>query len=77
MSFDSTHGSMSGGWSHKGLEDYIRAARRLKEMGCADENTKFVANHFSYNGSLLHEELEEYVKPYGILVSYDVLEVEA
>lgn len=77
VSFDSTHGSMPGGWSHMGLEDNIRAARRLKEMGCADENTKFVANHFSHNGRLLHEELEEYVKPYGILVSYDGLEVEA
>lgn len=76
VSFDSTMGGAPGGWSHMGLEDNIRAAERFKQIGCADENTKFVVNHFSHNGQLLHEELEEYVKPYGFIVSYDGMEIE-
>lgn len=76
VSFDSTMGANAGGWSHMSLEDNVKAARRFAELGCADENTKFVVNHFSHNGHLLHEELEEYVKPYGFLVSFDGMEID-
>ena len=59
-----------------GLEDDLQMRRWLKKWGCCDSGTVCVVNHFSHNGGLLHQELEERAKPLGFLVSYDGFQVE-
>ena len=39
--------------------------------GVADGHTRFVSNHFSHNGHMLHEEMCKYMEPYGIEIAYD------
>jgi len=46
----------------------------LKE-GIADEETVFIATHFSHNGGLLQEELEEALSPYRIIPAYDGFQI--
>ncbi|MBL4937543.1 hypothetical protein JK636_17645 [Clostridium sp. YIM B02515] len=71
VSLDCTMGGTPGCKSHMGLEETILLRNKMLEVGCADENTKFVITHFSHNGCLLHHELEERVKDLGMLVAYD------
>jgi phosphoribosyl 1,2-cyclic phosphate phosphodiesterase len=62
--------------SHMTLDEDIAMKRRLISMGCADESTVFVSNHFSHNGLLLHEEIEARLLPHGILAAFDGMEME-
>ena len=76
ISFDCTNGPLTDGANHMGLEDDLQMRRWLKKWGCCDSGTVCVVNHFSHNGGLLHQELEERAKPLGFLVSYDGFQVE-
>ena len=40
-----------------GAQDHLRMREKLLANGAADEHTIFVANHFSHNGLVPHEEL--------------------
>ncbi len=78
VSLDCTNLIIAGGKSHMGIEDCARARERLLSLGCADERTVFVLNHFSHNGGrlpdggvLLHEEIEALVRGLGFEVSFD------
>lgn len=62
--------------SHMGLYANRLAVKRMKEMGCIDESTPVIITHFSHNGGLLHEELEEAVKDDGWIVAYDGMKFE-
>lgn len=62
--------------SHMGIQSNRLAVKRMKEMGCITEKTSVIITHFSHNGGLLHEELEEAVKKDGYLVAYDGMEWE-
>lgn len=75
ISLDSTMAKYSGGRSHMGIEENVRAWQRFAELDCADPTTKVVVNHFSHNGQATHAELEEMVRPYGFLVAYDGMTV--
>lgn len=44
---------------------------RMIKMGCADEGTVFVMNHFSHNGGIMHHEFEKMGKALGLLPAYD------
>ena len=51
--------------------------RCLESMeGLVDENTVYVANHFTHNGGVTYDEMLPAAKEYGFLVSYDGMEVE-
>ncbi len=54
---------------HMGATENLRMREKLIAIGAADEKTVFVANHFSHNGMLPHEELENMMP--GFMVSYD------
>lgn len=79
VSLDCTFLVNRDGATHMGIEGCLRTRDRLVELGCADENTVWVINHFSHNGGIratdgkmfLHEELEELMAGHGFLVSYD------
>ncbi len=61
---------------HMTLERNQVICEKLKELGLADENTVFVANHFTHNAEALHEEIEQEASKIGFLVSYDGMTVE-
>ena len=73
---DCTGGPKDAGQHHGNIDLVIRSKERMIEMGTADDDTLFIANHFSHNGGLLHEELVELLSPHGIDVSYDGMIVE-
>lgn len=76
VSMDCTMQQVPEGTNHMGIADNLRLRAMLQERGCVDEGTRYVVTHFSHNGGLLHEELEEQVKPHGFLAAYDGLTVE-
>jgi phosphoribosyl 1,2-cyclic phosphate phosphodiesterase len=58
---------------HMGANDNLRMREKLMAIGAADEDTVFVANHFSHNGMLPYEELEARMP--GFKVSYDGMQL--
>ena len=62
--------------SHMNMAQNIKLKNEFMKIGCADENTLFLATHFSHNGELMQHEMEERFAPYGILTAYDGFEVE-
>lgn len=78
VSLDCTMGGQQGNfYGHMCLDDNKKVKERMLEIGCADENTRFVMTHFSHNGGLLHHELEERAEEMGFTVAYDgmILEI--
>lgn len=73
---DCTHGPIPGGALHGGTDTVIATKQRMLADGTATESTIFVANHFSHNGGMLHDELVGALDPHGILVSYDGMVIE-
>lgn len=76
VSLDCTMGKFAEGSNHMGLPDVLRVKEKLKEIRCADENTGFIATHFSHNGQLLHDELVQAFHPSGMTVAYDGMQIE-
>ena len=75
VSLDCTNGVLELDYiGHMGISDNIRMKEKLLAIGAADEDTVFIANHFSHNGLVPHEEMEQRLP--GFLVSYDGREVE-
>ncbi len=74
VSLDCTMGAFQEGSNHMGVPDVIQAKERLVAMGCADENTRFIATHFSHNGRMLHDELIDALSIHGIGVAFDGME---
>lgn len=68
---DCTHGLVCKSKVHGGADTVIQTKERMLEEGTATEATLFVANHFSHNGNVTHEELEEAFAPHNIAVAYD------
>lgn len=72
VSFDCCFGKMSAGISgHMGIPENIQEADKLRQLGCIDEKTMIVINHFSHNCGQLQAELEKEAAPYGFVVAYD------
>lgn len=60
---------------HMGVEAIGKVRERMIAEGIAGGDTVFVASHFSHNGGLTHQELEDRLKPLGFTVAYDGLEL--
>ncbi len=72
ISLDCCFGRLSGGTGgHMGLPENRRTVARLREMGCADDQTVIVIHHFSHNCGQLQAELEQEVAADGYVVAYD------
>lgn len=76
VSMDCTMLKIPEGTTHMGIDDNIKLRQMLTDSGCVDKSTKYVITHFSHNGVLLHEEIEQRVAPQGFQVAYDGLAVE-
>lgn len=61
---------------HMGFANIERVLKRLTDLGCVDDRTIKVVNHFSHNGNPLHAHLEDRAATYGCIVSYDGMSVE-
>lgn len=62
---------------HMSLGADIRVRNRLRELGCIDEKTVCVINHFSHNyEGALYDDLVPSAEAEGFIVSYDGMEAE-
>lgn len=68
---DCTYGAENSSRGHMGCSWVVRARDELAKRGALASDATVVANHFSHNGRLVHEELERYFAPHEILVAYD------
>ncbi|MDD7738898.1 MAG: MBL fold metallo-hydrolase [Fusicatenibacter sp.] len=77
VSLDCT-GCLSTGWrdGHMCLETNLEVLERMRSMHLIDDKTIVVLNHFSHNGGQTYDEMQREADRYGILVSYDGMEVE-
>lgn len=58
--------------AHMNLGENIRVRDRLLSLGCADESTVFVCNHFSHNGvGVAYDAFRPVAEAAGFTVSYD------
>ncbi len=78
VSFDCTDACLPKGYiGHMGLGQAIEFREKMISWGIADENTKFVLNHFSHNGlSVVYDEFSVIAEKEGFLTSYDGMEIE-
>lgn len=60
---------------HMSVWANIQLKNMLISNGICDDKTIFVANHFSHFCKNIHEEMCEITKEYGIIVSFDNLEI--
>ncbi len=61
---------------HLCLDRCAALRETLKEIGVADENTVFVLNHFSHNGTdVLYDDFKEIAGKEGFVVAYDGMEL--
>lgn len=69
---------LSGQWrkNHMTFGTNLEIIGRMKKEGIIDENTKVVINHFSHNGGQTYDEMAQQTKEYGVIISYDGMEVE-
>ncbi len=76
VSLDCTNGVLEPDYiGHMGINDDLRMREKLLEIGAADENTVFVANHFSHNGIRPYAEMEKLLG--GLIkVSYDGMKLQ-
>lgn len=62
---------------HMNLERCIALREELKSIGVANENTRFILNHFSHNGlNTVYDDFVKIAGEYGFDVSYDGMEIE-
>ena len=60
---------------HQTFEGVLKARERFLKMGCIKEDTPYYLTHFSHNIKMLHNEMVDIAKPYGIEICYDGLEI--
>jgi len=82
ISLDCTGVMLKCEHGHMGFEADIKLKNMLIKQGTADNNTIFIAHHFSHNGFIPDgryystEEFEQIAGGYGFRVSYDTMVVE-
>lgn len=73
---DSTSGRHPARDHHLGCAVVVEVRDMMEKIGALAPDARFIAVHFSHNGGMLHEDLEEFYGPHGIEVAYDGMEVE-
>ena len=77
VSLDCTEGKKHIDYQgHMNFERDQTMRKLLLERNLADDNTIFVASHFSHNGLLTHSEAELLASEIGFVAAYDGLEIE-
>ncbi len=73
---DCTNGRLPEIKYHMGIEGVLKTKRRMLLEHIANQDTVFVATHFSHNGGLLHEQLVSKLLPEGVQTAFDGLTIE-
>lgn len=60
---------------HMGFPNVLEFRKKAEEIEMAHSGTSWVLTHFSHGGGLMHNELEELVRPEGFEVAWDGLEL--
>ena len=61
---------------HMGFDEVMIMKDRLQGIGVIDNNTICCVNHFSHNNGETYEDMKNHSEKFGILTSYDGMEVE-
>ena len=77
ISLDCTGGDDENEWvkDHLCLRTCLIVLRKMKEYGIVDDRSKIVLNHFTHNAKQTYDEMKIIADRYGLIVSYDGLEV--
>jgi len=75
ISLDATMGKKRSDSYHMGLLDAIAFGKMLEEQGCIYPDTVKVINHFSHNGEMTQQQLEEFAEKHGLTAAYDGMKV--
>lgn len=59
-----------------GLPDVLTFKKKAEDIGLTNQHTRWIITHFSHQNGLLHEEMEEVARPFGLEVAYDGMELE-
>ena len=62
--------------SHMGGDSFAACFKELEKQGSLNSGARLIANHFSHNPNLTHEELCAWLEPQGIEVGFDGMEIE-
>ncbi len=67
-----------GEWrmGHMTFGTNLEVISRMKSEGIIDDDTILIANHFSHNGGQTYDEMQEYTQRFGVITSFDGMEVE-
>ena len=78
VSLDCTSGQLENGedGGHMSVPDDIVVKQQLLARGIASAQTRFIMNHFSHNGGLLHDALCAHGQKNGMETAYDGMCVE-
>ncbi len=76
ITLDCCYGPNSNRHGHMGIPQNREMVAELRAAGALADDATVVINHFSHNGGMLHEELENEVAADGFLVSYDGMRIE-
>jgi phosphoribosyl 1,2-cyclic phosphate phosphodiesterase len=61
---------------HMGFPNVQDFRKKAEGIGLADSRTRWIISHFSHGGGMLHEELENLVRPEGFEVAWDGMEIQ-
>jgi phosphoribosyl 1,2-cyclic phosphate phosphodiesterase len=60
-----------------GLEENVLVKNKMIELGYADENTVFISNHFSHNGTnVFYDDFMPIAAKEGFITSFDGMTIE-
>ncbi|MEG1476561.1 MAG: MBL fold metallo-hydrolase [Oscillospiraceae bacterium] len=78
VSLDCTSGGIENDSAsgHMGLPNAAEVKAKLIQIGSASCETRFIINHFSHNGGVLHQELCAHAGKIGMEPSYDGMTIE-
>jgi len=62
--------------THMGIDNNNRVVEKLRCMGAVTDSTKIVLSHFTHIAGPIQHKLEERVKEYGYIISYDGLTID-
>ena len=62
--------------NHMNFPEVLSVRQRLESIGCIDENTICVINHFTHNTGMVYDDFKKLGDEHGFLTSYDGFEVE-
>lgn len=73
---DCTMGESKSRHGHMGIPVMLELVERMRKEEMLSENSVVIANHFSHNGGLNHDDLENILAPHHVQTGYDGMELD-